>query len=62
MQSAGHAIQFDKAGGQTGHRTAIFIQFFDLFDRRHDQFFGRNEIGFDMFSGNGKNLFLGFIQ
>ena len=38
------------------------IQFFDLFDCLHDQIFGRNNFGFDVFSGDRKNLFFSFIQ
>ena len=62
MKPAGHPVQFNKSGRQTGHRTAILIQFFDLFDCLHDEIFGRNNLRFDVFSSDRKNLFLSLIQ
>jgi hypothetical protein len=62
MQSARQPVQFDKSGRQTRHRIATFIQFFDLFDCLHDQLFGGNNFGCDVFSGDRKHLFLSLIQ
>ena len=38
------------------------IQFLDLIDSLHDQFFGWNNLRIDLFSGDRKNLSLSFIQ
>ncbi len=62
MKPACHPVQLNKSSRQTGHRTPILIQFFDLFDRLHHEIFGGNNLRFDVFSSDRKNLFLCVVQ
>ncbi len=62
MHSAGHAIEFDKAGRDSGDAPFALVKFFDRFDRFHYLVLHREHLAFEPIFADGKNSLFYLVE
>src|SRR2546425_2903941 len=62
MHSACHAIEFNKAGGNSGDAAFALVEFFDRLDRFHHLVLHRKHLAFEAVFADGENLLLYFVE
>ena len=62
MQAAGHAVELDKPGGDSGDAAFALVQLLDRLDRFHHLVFHRKHLPFEAVFADGEDLLFHFVE